>query len=303
MEEKMKKRIQVVVSGLMFVCLFWMFTGCAGKEFVRRDIRSDVKTEQVIQNDPFADMRATPDNTQQDQKDQIKVTIEYLRLMKESDFKCIGLGYDPLSPKILMAFSMLNTSERVREYTPFFVFKGQKNLDLSEKDPCRFFTSYGGVTHILAKEGNRFSLNCGEGGGARNTDSVSTGGGRTVTLYPEVPVYGILIVGTEGNITDLRPGVKLTSKINGHAAFFETPSQGMTPANFRFNYSFERKDWLEEMIYDKSTPFNYAVNIYNKFTDTILLGRINDGSEEQKVSDSEQYGEPRYTRVGPAKKK
>ncbi|MBU1172881.1 MAG: hypothetical protein KKD44_25255 [Proteobacteria bacterium] len=55
------------------------------------------------------------------------MTIEYLRVMKESDFKCLGsMEYDPLNPKLLMAVMMLNTGDSLREYTPLFVFKGQK---------------------------------------------------------------------------------------------------------------------------------------------------------------------------------
>jgi hypothetical protein len=304
MEEKMKKRIQVTISGLMFVSLICMLTGCSYKILAKRDIRSDVKTEKVELNDPFADLRAIPASTQQDHKDQVTVSIEYLRIMKESDYPCIGIPYDPKNPRILMAFSMLNTSDRVREYTPFFVFKGQKNLNLSDKDPCRFFKSYGGLTQILAKEGSRFSLNCGEGSDTTKTDATAASSGKSVTLYPEVPVYGILIVSVDGNnIDNLKPGVTKTTKISGHAAFFETPVQGKTPANFRFNYTFDRKDWVEEMLYEKITPFTYTVNIYDWYRDTIVLGRFISSTEEERVEGSELYQNPQYNRIGPVKNK
>lgn len=281
-----------------------LLSSCAGKELIRREVKPDAKEEQVTQNDPFAEIKALPDKTQKDSKEGISVAVDYIRAVTEEDCKCLGIPYNPLNPHLLMAINMMNTSDRVREYSPLFVFKGMKNLQLADKKPCDFFASYGGVTRILAKEGNRFNLNCGEGVNAtKNTDSVNTGTTKKITLYPDVPAYGILVINMEGLDMDMKPGTKYTSKVSGHAAFFETPMPGYTPANFRFNYTFERQDWVEEFLYTKRTPFEYQVNVYQTYTDLPILGRIVNGNEVERVAGSERYGQPTLTKIGPAQKK
>lgn len=133
------------------------------------------------------------------------------------------------------------------------------------------------------------------------TGIVDAGTRRSVTLYPEVPVYGILIVGVEGTEFDLKPGIPHLSKVIGHAAFFETPRPGVPPINFKFNYTFERKDWAQEMLYSKKTPFTYDVRVYEKYTTIPLLGNVINGKENVRVSGSEQYGSPIYKKIGPVK--
>ena len=88
-------------------------------------------------------MAVEPVSPQKKENDGVTIEINYLRVMKESDYRCINRKFVPLNPQLIFAFRMINKGDRIRYYTPIFAFKGTKTLDLADTDPCMFFKTYG----------------------------------------------------------------------------------------------------------------------------------------------------------------
>ena len=291
-----KKKIAITMLALTTA-----MTGCSGKQFLGQETRNALKKEMVVQKDPFASLSVDQKTKQVQEKNGVTVEIGYLRDMKESDYNCLPrVNYDPLNPQLLFAFRLLNTGNKIRNYEPVFAFKGSKNLNLAKTDPCSFFTTYGHINYVMAKPGNTVPLGCGvdERYNDRAGMVTTSQGGKVVTLYPDIPQYGILVVSQQAldKAAINKDGVKL-SKVKGWASFYEKVNNG-EPQSFRFNYSFTRKDWLDDVQYEKSTAYTYEVNLYQKTTDTILLGTINGDKVEEKVEGSEQYDRSIMRRIG-----
>ena len=291
----MKRRLVVVLLAANMAYL----VGCAGRQLLKVDIREDVKEELIVQKDPLADVSVVPASSQKQEKDGVTVEITYLRVMNASDYQCVQRSCDPLNPHLLFAFRMINTGDEIRYYNPIFAFKGVKTLDLANTDPCKFFTTYGAVNYILAKPGNKIVLSC-QSKDADKSGLIAREISEPVVLYPDIPVYGILVVSQEQidrAATD-KKGVTRSS-VEGWAAFFENVSSGRRPNSFRFDYTFTRKDWKEDVQYEKKTPYTYKVNVYQKTTTIPLLGTFGSGREEERVAGSERYMDPRLRRIGP----
>jgi len=281
---------------------FSVLFGCSGKDFLRVETRNDVKEEMIVQKDPMADIKVEPTVVQSQKKDNIVVEISYLRKMTNSDYACIRRQSDPLNPMLLFAFRIVNNSDEVRYYTPVFIFKGVKSLDLADKSPCKFFETYGAVNYLLAKPGYQFALACGEAS-TEKSGIVQGMDGRAVTLYPDVPVHGILIVSEEQlDQATIDDKVGMKSVVKGWAAFFEKSESARKPTSFRFDYEFTRKDWKEDVQYKKSTPYTYRVKINQNKTYVPLLGDLKGNTEEERIDASENYGNPSLERIGPVSK-
>ena len=266
-----------------------LLSGCSGKQYLGSATRNDVKKEVIVQKDPFADIAVDKMTVQKESRDGITVEISYLRELEESDYECLGAKHDPLNPQLLFAFRMINQGEVIRYYEPIFAFKGTKNIDLANSDPCGFFNTYGKVNYVLAKPGNTVALSCqANESGKSGIIQSSYNSPQPVTLYPDVPVYGVLIVSQQmlDRAAEREDGVTV-STVRGWATFYEKVASSQKPVSFRFDYTFTRKDWLEDVEYEKYTPYTYKVKIYQKTTDTIILGTIHGDKVEEKVLGSE----------------
>jgi len=294
----MNKKLNLIFIILTIVSIL---SGCAGQQLLRTDVRKDAKKEVIIQKDPVADISVDPETVQKQEKNGVAVEIAYLRKLNSQDHRCLKEELDPLNPKLLFAFRMLNTGDNIRYYNPIFIFKGNKSLDLAQKDPCKFFNTYGGVNYLLAKPGNKTILHCEEQDNIQ-AQMLQQTSSKPVILYPDVPIYGVLIVSQDelNNAAIDNNGVKV-STIKGWASFFEK-AENRKPDSFRFNYEFTRKDWKEDMEYSKITPYTYKVNVYQKTTDTLIMGTINGDIVEKKVEGSEVYDKPQLEKIGPASK-
>ncbi len=279
-------------------CLFFSLFGCAHKDLVKVDLRNDRLQEEVIKKEPAADIFVSPEKTMKQDKNNISIEIVYLRKMTTTDYKCLGRSDNELDPKLLFAFRILNTGDEIKYYTPVFAFKGVKSLDLADKNPCSFFNNYGAINYILAKPGNRLSLSCGEGKGNGKSSMISNHD-RTVTLYPDIPAYGILIVNgkeLDDALIDNK-GVKHTI-IKGWAAFYEKTRVGKKPVSFKFNYEFTRDDWLQDVAYNRITPYTYKVKVFQNSRNVPVLGKINGEVVEERIPGSESYSSPTFDRIG-----
>ena len=295
MEDRMINLLKAVI---VISCLLFSVFGCAHKDLVKVDLRNDIKQERIVKEEPTADILVNPERSMTQGKNNINIEIVYLRKMTDFDYKCIDSSYNELDPKLLFAFRMLNTGDEIKYYTPVFAFKGVKSLDLADKDPCSFFNNYGAINYVLAKPGNRLSLSCGEGEGSSKSASLGSFD-RTVTLYPDIPAYGILIVnGKElDNAQVDNEGVKHTI-VKGWAAFYEKTSVDQKPISFKFNYEFTRKDWLQDVAYNKRTPYTYQVKVFQNSRNLPVLGKINGDIVEEKIPGSESYSNPSFERIG-----
>ena len=183
----MRKKLIVL---FLLAILTYMFSGCSGRYLKRVDIRKDVKEEIVTRQDPVAEISVSPTSQQIQQKNSVEVKITYLREMNPLDYDCIDKSYDPLEPHLLFEFSMLNTSDEIKYYSPVFVFKGHRGLNLAKEDPCEFFKTYGKINYIKAKPGNKYSLSI-QSDSYDQSASVKQWSPKEFTLYPDVPVHGI----------------------------------------------------------------------------------------------------------------
>ncbi len=284
---------------ILVITTTYVLSGCAGREFVRTDIRNEMKKEVIVKTEPLSDISVDPATSQKQDNEGVTVEIVYLRKMNPSDYTCVKRTEDPLNPMLLFAFRMLNTTEEIKYYNPVFAFKGIKTLDLADKNPCSFFSTYGAVNYLVAKPGYKFALSC-ESSDTDQLSSISRQVTEPVTLYPDIPVHGILIVSQEqlDQAVINEKGVK-TSIVKGWAAFFEKVASNRRPTSFRFDYKFTRSDWQHDVKYNKKTPYTYKVNVYQKTTYIPILGTIQGDYEEEVIEDSEQYSQPVLDRIGP----
>lgn len=288
--------MRINMIGFMILVSLVILAGCAGRQFVRTDVRQDVKSEKIIKSEPVADMSAIPDKPQSQTKNGVTAEVVYLRKMNSADYKCLNREEDPLNPNLLFAFRILNDSEEVKYYNPVFVFKGVKTLDMANSDPCRFFSSYGAVNYILAKPGSTVALSC-QSRDNEETRTLTKDHSETVELYPEVPVYGILIV-SQQQLDQASKVAGRRSTIKGWAAFFEKVQSGVKPTSFRFDYEFTRKDWYQDVEYKQNTPFTYKVDVYQNTKTIPIVGTINGDLVEERQPGSEEYRMPNLTRIG-----